>query len=89
MCPGKCSSLKNCVLCQAFNEGEKKICDKCPKLNIQLVDQTTEQCVVPVDDNSFLIFRYEIDQFAKNEIIYVQRKKRKIIIIKGDNIFDG
>ena len=64
MCPGKCNNLKDCVLCQAFNEGEKEICDKCPKLNIELVDQTVEQCVVPVDDNSFIIIRYERDNLC-------------------------
>ena len=86
MCPGKCSSLKDCVLCQTFNEGEKETCGKCPKLNIELVHQTVEQCVEPVDNNSFIIFRYEIDPYTRNEIIYVQREKRKIMLIKNDSL---
>ena len=89
MCPGKWSSLKDCVLCQTFNEGEKQICAKCPKLNIELVHQTVEECVEPVDNNSFIIFRYETDPYTRNEIIYVQREKPKIMLIKNDKVFDG
>ena len=52
------------------------MCDKCPKLNIVLVNQTQEQCVVPVENNCFIIFQYEIDESTKNETIYVQLEKR-------------
>ena len=50
------------------------------------MDQAVEQCVVPVDNKFFIIFRYEIDPHTRNEI---QREKRKIMLIKNDKVFDG
>lgn len=47
------------------------------------------KCVEPVDNNSFIIFRYETDPYTRNEIIYVQREKPKIMLIKNDKVFDG
>ena len=58
-------------------------------MNIELVDQAVEQCVVPVDNKFFIIFRYEIGPHTRNEIIYDQREKRKIMLIKNDKVFDG
>ena len=78
-CPGKCTDQKDCILCQAFNEGEKE-CDNCT-LNIVRVNQTVEQCVVPVENNCFIIFRYEVDEFTKKETFYVQHKKRKFRVL--------
>lgn len=82
-CPGKCTDHKECVLCQVWDEGDPDVCAKC-NLNIITVNKTTEQCVVPIDENCFIIFRFEIDEFTKNETLYVQREKRCIVIVKKE-----
>ena len=56
------------------------MCDNCT-LNIVLVNQTVEQCVVPVENNCFIIFRYEVNDFTKNETFYVQHEKRKFRVV--------
>lgn len=53
------------------------MCQKC-NLDIKVVNSTNEQCVIPVDDDCFVIFRFELDEFTKNETFYIQGEKRKL-----------
>ena len=38
------------------------MCDNCSKLDIKMVNETIESCVVPIDDKCFIIFSYDTDQ---------------------------
>ena len=85
--PTICTSYSNCISCQVFNIGKKKVCDNCANLNIKLVNQTIEQCVVPVDENCFIIFSYETDDFFNNITFRVLNEKRKYQIFLYKHLY--
>lgn len=60
---------------------EKGVCDNCSKLDIKIVDETIERCVVPIDDECFIIFSYETNEVLKNFTFYVLEKTREWLIL--------
>ncbi|XP_065665072.1 integrin beta-1-A isoform X2 [Hydra vulgaris] len=84
-CPGKCANVKDCVFCQAFKKGKDEVCSKC-NLNIRIVNKTEEKCSYLDDDNCYVIFSFEDNEFAGtlNETILVQKERKCIVIVPTD-----
>ena len=72
-----CTDYKKCIFCQVFNKDEKEECDSCTNLNIIRVNKTIERCVLPVDENCFIVFSHETDDFSKNVTFHVVNELRK------------